>query len=77
MELKYKLEFTKEDGTIVNENYKTLKEISEKYDIPIHIIRKIVLLNTGRITEIKSHFRNRDLYTNFKITEIPRKIKNV
>ena len=70
MEDKYLLEHNGEQTT-----FKTLKQLSEHLDIPIHICRKIVMLNAGRIEQIKSHHRNRDIYNNVIIKEIPRKIK--
>lgn len=76
MEFKYKLTITK-DGIETTKDYKKLTEIADEYDIPIHIIRKVVLLSEGRQDNHKAHHRNRDIFESMKITEIKRKIKNI
>ncbi len=76
MEFKYKLVITK-DGVETTKEYKKLTDIADEMEIPIHIIRKIVLVSEGRQTNHKAHFRNRDIFESVKITEIKRTIKNI
>lgn len=76
MEFKYKLIISK-DGIETTKEYKKLTDIADEYDIPIHIIRKIVLLSEGRQSNHRAHHRNRDVFESMKITEIKRSIKNI
>jgi hypothetical protein len=48
--------------------------LPEHLNVSIHIFRKIVQINSGRVEQIKSHHRNREIYDNVVITEIARKI---
>jgi len=54
-----------------------LTDIGDYLNIPIHICRKIVQLTEKRHNNIKPHYRNKEIYDNIFIKEIPRKIKNI
>jgi hypothetical protein len=69
MEDKYLLDYKGEQT-----KFKTLKQLSEHLNVPIHICRKIVQINSGRVEQIKPHHRNREIYDNVVITEIARKV---
>jgi len=78
MEEKYLLVIKKSKNKEPEElRFCKIKDISAYLNIPVHICRKIVELTENRHNNIKPHHRNRKLYENIRITEIPRKLKNI
>lgn len=73
MNFKYELTITT-DADVIVKQYKTLQQIADEYDIPIHLIRKIVLLTEGRQENHKAHYRNRDIFDKMKIKELKRNL---
>ena len=69
MNNKFRLIKQTENGEVEKE-YKTLKEISDKLNVEIHIIRKINKLTEGRVDSIKPHNSHKELYDKLKIYNI-------
>lgn len=77
MNLKYKLQILKEDGKIEKEeSYKTFLEISNKYNIDLHIVREINKICDNKKTQKFSHSQNNEIYKRFKIYKIIPKLEN-
>jgi hypothetical protein len=77
MEEKYLLFIKKSDNVEEQLKFSKIKDIAEFLDIPVHICRKIVQLTEKRAKHIKPHHRNKDIYENIRIVELPRKFKNI
>ena len=69
MNNKFRLIKQIENGEVEKE-YKTLKEISDEFNVEIQIIRKINKLTEGRIDSIKPHNSHKELYDKLKIYNI-------
>jgi hypothetical protein len=71
MNYKYLVQFLNEDGSIkVEEYYKTIKDISTKYNIDGHILRDVIKITEGTKTKKFIHPQNEIIYKRFKITTI-------
>jgi hypothetical protein len=77
MNLKYKLQILNENGEIENEeSYRTFKDISNKYNIDLHIVREINKICDNKKVQKFSHSQNNEIYKRFKIFKIIPKIED-
>jgi hypothetical protein len=76
MNLKYKLQILNENGEVENEeSYRTFKDISNKYNIDLHIVREINKICDNKKVQKFSHSQNNEIYKRFKIYKIIKSIK--
>ena len=77
MNLKYKLQILNENGEVEKEEYyKIFSEISNKYNIDLHIVREINKICDNKKVQKFSHSQNNEIYKRFKIFKIIPKIED-
>ena len=77
MNLKYKLQILNENGEVEKEEYyRTFSDISNKYNIDLHIVREINKICDNKKVQKFSHSQNNEIYKRFKIFKIIPKIED-
>jgi hypothetical protein len=78
MNNRYTLQQTNaENGEVKEMEFKTLKEISEKLSIEIHLIRKINKMSQKLIDSKRPHHLHREMYDTIKIFNIKKVILSI
>jgi uncharacterized tellurite resistance protein B-like protein len=68
MNNKYIVKILNEDGTVRREEYfKTIKDISDKYNVDGHILRDIIKISEGKKVKKFIHSQNELIYKTFNI----------
>jgi len=77
MNLKYRLQILNEIGEVEKEEYyRTFSDISNKYNIDLHIVREIKKIWDNKKVQKFSHSQNNEIYKRFKIFKIIPKIED-
>ena len=77
MNLKYKLQILNENGEVEKEEYyRTFSDISNKYNIDLHIVREINKICDNKKVQKFSHSQNTEIYKRFKVFKIISKFEN-